>query len=145
MKAVTTKTFFGQETYVQIEILSTPEKIWNVLTDARKYSQWNSTIVSIQGKIAMGETIKLISTLDKSMTFTLKVKEFELSKKLVWGDGKGERTYELISTTNGTVKFKMSEKIGGLMFPIYARFLPSFDESFDQFAQDLKKIVESDS
>lgn len=139
MKASTTKTLFGQETTVQIEIASTPEKIWDLLTDAKKYSHWNSTIVSIQGKIALGETIKLTSTLDESRTFSLKVKVFDIAKKLVWGDGKGERTYHLIQQENERVLVEMTEQIGGWMFPMYSRFLPSFDTSFDQFVTDLKK------
>jgi hypothetical protein len=36
----------------------------------------------------------------------------------------------------------MTEKIGGLMFPMYAKYIPSFDESFEQFAADLKKEAE---
>lgn len=36
----------------------------------------------------------------------------------------------------------MTEKIGGLMFPMYAKMIPSFDQSFDQFASDLKKEAE---
>jgi hypothetical protein len=36
----------------------------------------------------------------------------------------------------------MTEKIGGFMFPMYAKMIPPFDESFDQFANDLKKESE---
>ncbi len=35
----------------------------------------------------------------------------------------------------------MSEKIGKLFFPMYKKIIPSFDESFEQFASDLKKEV----
>ena len=37
----------------------------------------------------------------------------------------------------------MSEKIGGPLFPLFARYIPSFDESFERFADDLKKEAES--
>ena len=37
----------------------------------------------------------------------------------------------------------MTEKIGGLMFPMYAKMIPSFDQSFEQFASDLKKESET--
>ena len=36
----------------------------------------------------------------------------------------------------------MVEKIGGLMFPLFASQIPSFDESFEQFTADLKKEAE---
>ena len=45
----------------------------------------------------------------------------------------------LPSPLNGTVTFTMTEKIGGLMFPMYAKMIPSFDQTFEQFASDLEK------
>lgn len=36
----------------------------------------------------------------------------------------------------------MTEKIGGLLFPMYAKYILSFDKSFEQFAADLKKEAE---
>lgn len=44
---------------------------------------------------------------------------------------------------NGTLTFSMTEKIGGLMFPMYAKYIPPFDKSFEQFAGDLKKESET--
>lgn len=32
--------------------------------------------------------------------------------------------------------------VGGLMFPMYAKYIPSFDASFNTFAADLKKEAE---
>jgi hypothetical protein len=37
----------------------------------------------------------------------------------------------------------MTEKIGGLMFPFYAKMIPPFDNSFEQFARDLKSAAET--
>ncbi|MBL8958389.1 MAG: SRPBCC domain-containing protein, partial [Gemmatimonadetes bacterium] len=37
----------------------------------------------------------------------------------------------------------MHEKIGGPIFPLFARMIPSFDAAFDQFAADLKRAAES--
>jgi hypothetical protein len=39
----------------------------------------------------------------------------------------------------------MSEKIGGPLFPLFARMIPPFDESFNQFAADLKKAAEENA
>ncbi len=142
-KAITTKTTFHRETSISIEINASPTIVWNLLTQAADYPKWNSTVVSIEGNIALGEKIKLKSTLDTSRTFKLKVKEFTPTTKLVWGDGQGTRIYSLVENTNGTVTFTMSEKIGGLMFPMYAKMIPAFDESFEAFARDLKKEAES--
>jgi hypothetical protein len=119
-----------------------------LLTNASDYPRWNSTVTSIQGNIALGEKIVLKSTLDAKRSFKLNVKEFQPSKKLVWGEGKGKRTYTLKSNGDGTVTFTMHERIGDLMFPMYAKYIPSFDESFNTFTADLKceaELIQSKS
>ncbi len=141
-KASTVKTTFSRETQVSIEIKADAAIVWALLTKASDYPRWNSTIISIEGTIAPGEKIKLKSTLDPKRTFKLKVKEFEPEKRLVWGDGQGNRVYTLTKKTNGTIRFSMTEKIGGFMFPMYAKYIPPFDASFEQFAADLKKEAE---
>lgn len=142
-KALTTKTTFSRETAVSIAIQADASIIWSLLTNANDFPRWNSTVVSIGGNIALGETIQLISTLDPKRTFKLKVKEFEADKKLVWGDAMGNRVYALSKNDQGHTVFSMTEKIGGLMFPLFSGFIPPFDASFEQFAADLKKEAES--
>ncbi len=141
-KAVTIKTTFSRETSISIEIKADAVIIWALLTNAADYPRWNPTIISIEGSIGLGEKIKLKSVLDDKRTFKLKVKEFEPEKRLVWGDGQGNRIYTLTKSGKELVKFSMNEKIGGLMFPMYAKYIPPFDESFEQFAAALKKEAE---
>ena len=38
---------------------------------------------------------------------------------------------------------KKRKKIGGLMFPMYAKYIPPFDTVFEKFAADLKKEAET--
>jgi uncharacterized protein YndB with AHSA1/START domain len=142
-KATTVKTTFHRETSVSIEIKADPGIVWALLTKAADYPRWNSTIISIQGNIALGEKIKLKSTLDSNRTFKLKIKEFEPEKRLVWGDGQGKRVFSIVKNENGNLTFTMTEKIGGFMFPMYAKMIPSFDQSFERFANDLKKESET--
>jgi uncharacterized protein YndB with AHSA1/START domain len=141
-QASTTKTTFHRETSVATTIKADEAIVWALLTNASDYPRWNSTVTSIHGNIALGEKIVLKSTMDAKRSFKLKVKEFEASKRMTWGDGKGQRTYTLTDNGNGTITFRMTERIGGLMFPMYAKYIPSFDASFDAFAADLKKEAE---
>ena len=142
-KATTVKKTFSRETTVSTNIHASPETIWALLTNAPEFPKWNTTVISIDGNIKLGETIKLKSTLDPKRTFKLKIKEFDPNKKLVWGDGSGNRVYTLIDNGNGTVTFTMDEKIGVVMFPMCSKYIPPFDQSFEQFAADLKKKAES--
>ena len=137
-KASTVKKTFSRETTVSTTINADPAIVWALLTNASDYPRWNTTIVSIEGHIAPGETIRLKSILDPKRVFKLKVKEAEPEKKLVWGDAMGSRVYTITKTGIGTVEFSMTEKIGGPLFPLFAGMIPSFDESFTQFAACLK-------
>src|SRR5882672_3792703 len=109
-KATTVKTTFSRETSVSIEIKADPAIVWALLTKASDYPRWNSTVTSIEGNIALGETIKLKSTLDAKRVFKLKVKEFDPEKRLVWGDRQGNRVYTIEKTKSGSVVFSMTEK-----------------------------------
>jgi hypothetical protein len=97
----------------------------------------------LDGNIAVNEKIKLRSTLDPKREFKLKVKEYLPEKKLVWGDAMGKRIYSLKSIGNNLTRFTMTEKIGGPVFPLFSSMIPPFDQSFEQFANDLKKEAET--
>lgn len=140
-KATTVKEIFSRETSVSIQIDAPANIVWGLLTNASDAARWNSTIVSLEGNIALGQTVKLVSTLDESRTFNLTIKEFEPEKRLIWGDRQGSRVYTLTPAGNG-VTFSMVEKIGGFLFPLFSRFIPPFDESFEQYAADLKQEAE---
>ncbi|MGQ1784112.1 hypothetical protein [Saccharicrinis sp. GN24d3] len=141
-KATTTKKLFSRETFVSIDIQADPKTIWGLLTHAKDYPNWNSTIISIDGKIALGEKIQLKSYLDPKRVFKLSVSVFEPEKRLVWGDAMGKREYKLTPNLNGQTNFVMSEKIGGPLFPLFSKMIPPFDESFEKFSNDLKKEAE---
>ena len=142
-KATTIRKTFSRETSVWTTIFANPAIVWALLTRASDIPRWNSTVTSINGEIKEGETIELKSTLDEKRTFKLKIKEFVPEKRLVWGDAQGNRIYTIDKANAGGVLFKMTEKIGGPLFPLFAKYIPSFDESFEQFAADLKREAES--
>jgi uncharacterized protein YndB with AHSA1/START domain len=129
-KAVTEKRMFSRETTVSVNIEADSSIVWALLTHASDIPRWNSTVVSLTGEIKEGGAIELKSTLDEKRVFKLKVKEFVPEKRLVWGDGMGSRVYSLDKKSNG-VLFSMSEKIGGPLFPLFAKMIPSFDRSFE--------------
>jgi uncharacterized protein YndB with AHSA1/START domain len=141
-KAITIKKTFSRETSISIEINSNPTIIWALLTNASDYPRWNSTVISIEGDIIARGKINLKSNLDPKRTFKLRVKEFQPENKLAWGDAMGNRVYTITKTSTGSALFSMTEKIGGPLFPLFARMIPSFDKSFEQFAADFKKEAE---
>lgn len=145
--ASTNKKVFSRATTVSINISADRAIIWSLLTNASDFSRWNSTIISMEGEIKKGKKIKLKSTVDSTRTFKIKVKSMNAEEKMVWASGaapffRGVRTYTLSENPDGTVTFIMHEKIRGLMFPMAAKSLPPFNESFEQYAKDLKAEAE---
>jgi hypothetical protein len=142
-RATTERKLFSRETAFSIDIQSDKSVLWALLTTAGDYPRWNSTVLSIQGVIAANETIVLKSTLDPKRNFKLKVKTFQPDKQLIWGDAMGTRIFTIQEIGNNLTRFTMSEKIGGPLFPLFAKMIPPFNESFEQFARDLKKEAET--
>ena len=141
-KATTIKKLFSRQTTVALDIAASPETVWQLLTDAERFTSWNRTIVELTGQIAPGHRVQLRSTLAPNRTFKLKIKDFQPPTRLSWGDAMGTRVYTLTPSSNGGTRFSMSERIGGPLFPLFARMIPPFDESFNQFAADLKQAAE---
>jgi len=139
--AQTIKKTFSRSTSVSIDINADASTVWSLLTNASDFPRWNSTVTSIEGKIALGEKIALKAKLDEKRTFKLKIKEFTSEKHMRWGDAMGNRDYTL-SPIDGGVNFTMNEKIGGPLFPLFAGMIPPFDDAFNQYAADLKKEAE---
>jgi hypothetical protein len=116
------------------------------MTNAGDFPRWNSTIKSIEGVIAAGQTIKLVAAISPGRVFNLSVIEFLPEKRMVWSDGnamfKGVRTYTLEPKPDGTTDFSMAEVYTGLMLPMIAGSLPDFGPVFEQYLSDLKREAE---
>jgi hypothetical protein len=145
-KATKTSTLFRQEVSVSINIKAKAEQIWSLLTNARGFPTWNSTVQNIEGTIAPGQTITLKTTASERL-FKLKVTTFEPNSLMIWQDGIapmfiGVRRYSLTPKSDGSTDFLMSETFSGLMLPIIARSLPDFRPTFEQYAADLKAAAE---
>lgn len=125
-----------------------PERVWALLTDAAGYPSWNPTVVSIDGRIAAGERIRLVSTLSPKRTFTLTVAEAEAPRRMVWSDGmplglfRGVRTYTLAPAGDGT-EFRMVEEFSGPLAPLITKAIPDMTDNFGQFAEGLRKAAEA--
>ena len=145
-RASKTKSAFRMEYSAGINIKTKPERVWALMTNAADFPRWNSTVKSIEGRIASGQIIKLIANISPTRTFNLKIIEFIPEKMMVWSDGnamfKGVRTYTTTPKADGSTDFTMSEVYTGLMLPMIAGSLPDFRLTFEQYLSDLKKEAE---
>jgi hypothetical protein len=125
------------------------ETVWRLLTDASGYPTWNSAVLSVEGAIAEGQTIKLVSIVNPKRAFSLRVSDVDAPRRMVWSDGmplglfRGVRTFELDPEGEGSVRFSMKEVYSGPLAPLIVRTIPDMTDSFEQFADGLKAAAEA--
>ena len=130
------------------EIGATPDAVWSILTDASRYTEWNPTIVSLDGTISEGQTIALVSTVNPKRTFKLKVSDVDAPNSMVWWDGmplglfKGVRTFTVTQQDSGGTVFSMEEVYSGALAGMITKSIPDMTDSFEQFAEGLKQEAE---
>jgi hypothetical protein len=129
-------------------IAAGPEAIWAALTDGAAYPAWDSGVVRVDGRIAPGESITVISAVDPGRTFPLRVTEFVPGQRMAWTGGlplglfTGVRTFALAPAGDGATRFTMREEYRGPLAPLIVRSIPDLGPSFRRFAAGLKARVE---
>lgn len=131
-----------------ITINAAPEVVWKFLTDAGGYPSWDMTMDRIEGRLALGETVKFFTKLSPH-AFPVKVTAFEPNRRLVLTGGmplglfKSERTHLLTPTANSGTKFHTEEIFSGLLEPVFGKNIPDLTENFQGFVAALKKQAEA--
>jgi hypothetical protein len=129
------------------DISASPDRIWTILVDGAKYPEWDSGVLSVDGRVAPGETIKVVSAANPGRTFPVKVTTFEPNTAMTWSGGlplglfKGVRTFTLTSAGD-TTRFHMREAYSGPLSAMMSRSIPDLGPSFAQFAAGLKRRAE---
>ena len=145
-KVTQTRGVFSMVCGVDVNIRARAEAIWAILTDAKAFPDWNSTVTSVEGQIREGETLRLrVPGTDR--TFSPKVSGVVPCERMTWTGGfspvfKGVRTFELRPRNDGSTDFAMTERFWGLMLPMLKGSLPDFGPVFERYASDLKHEAE---
>jgi len=141
-----TNSAFTMACAVEVNIGATQEIVWSLLTDAKGFPRWNSTVTAIDGQIREGERLRL-HVPGTSRTFSPRVSGVVPAQRMIWSNGfvplfKGVRTFELRSRDNGSTDFVMEERFSGILFALTKRMLPDFRPIFEAYAGDLKREAE---
>jgi len=131
---------------IEINIRAVPANVWKLLTDAKDFPRWNSTVVAIEGQISEGEKLR-VRVPGTDRTFTPKVSGVVPCEHMTWTGGfaplfQGVRTFGLRPRDDGSTDFAMEECFSGLMLPLVRRSLPDFKPIFERYANDLKREAE---
>jgi hypothetical protein len=145
-KVTGTRSTFGIACGVEVNIRASARDIWSLLTDAKGFPRWNSTVTAIEGQIREGERLR-VSVPGTARAFTPAVSGVVPNERMTWTGGfapmfKGVRTFELKPRNDGSTDFVMEERFSGLMLPLIKGSLPDFGPIFERYATDLKNEAE---
>jgi len=131
---------------VEVSIQSPAGGIWKLLTDARDFPRWNSTVTAIEGEIREGQRIRIHAP-GTERTFTPTISNVAPNAGMTWTGGfaplfKGVRTFELTPQPDVSTTFMMQERFSGVLLPFVGRALPDFGPVFERYASDLKREAE---
>lgn len=142
----------GVRSYAVSRTIDAPSSVvWRLLTDASSYARWNQAVVSIEGPITEGGTIKLVSIADPKRTFKLKVAESRAPHHMVWADGmplglfSGRRTFTIADRGSSGCEFSMVEAFTGPLAGLITKAIPDLTASFTTFADGLKTAAEAEA
>jgi hypothetical protein len=131
------------------DIEAEPEGIWAILTDGPAYTEWDSGLIRLEGRIAPGEKLTLYPEINPDQGFPVRVTGFEPARTMTWTGGmplglfRGVRTFRLAPEGDGTTRFTMREEYTGPLLPLIWRTMPDLGPSFEQFARGLKARAEA--
>ncbi len=130
-------------------IQADPDAIWAILTDAPGFARWENGVVRVEGTIAPGETIKVVSEADPDRTFPVKVSGWEPGRRMEWSGGmplglfRGVRTFTLTPNGGGDTTVKVREEYTGALLGMMWRSMPDLGPSFAKFTDGLKRQAEA--
>lgn len=142
-----------KELSTEIIIKASAEKVWSVFTNFTEYPKWNPFIISVEGKVSVGNKIKItLSPPDSNeMIFQPKVLNYEAKKELQWlghlfipGLFDGRHIFRIIDNGDNTVTFIQKEIFKGILVPLFSKMLDTNTKNgFILMNEKLKQICEN--
>jgi hypothetical protein len=119
-----------REIITETDIAAAPEKVWAILTDFARYSEWNPFITSAQGEPSEGARLKvrIEPPGGTAMTFRPRLTRVRRGKELRWlghvfipGLFDGEHIFEIEPRGDGGVRLRQRERFRGILVPLLWR------------------------
>ena len=120
-----------KENRSEIEIQSTPERVWEVLTDFSKYPEWNPLLTHAEGELIVGEKVNLTAkSASSEMNLLCTVTTVESNRQFSWKFHvglpmlfRGEHFFKIEPVDEHRVRFIDREIFHGLLVPLQSKNL----------------------
>jgi len=115
-------------------VAASADRVWAVLGDLDKWSEWNPSVPSISGDFQQGSTLKLTLAMPGRPSANVKatVTDLQPGRRFAWhgnvgGDRifQGTRSFDLEPQPDGTALVTHIEDVGGLLFPVFKALMGS--------------------
>ncbi len=131
------------------KIQAAPETVWQILTDAAGYADWNPEIIGIAGRMALHQRIKARVRLGDGAVrdVSMRVTAFEAPSRMEWTGGLplglfvGRRTFTVTPASGGT-EFRMHLRMSGPLAPLILKSVGDRQPEIDTFAAALRARAE---
>jgi hypothetical protein len=136
----------------EVEINAPAEQVFRVLTDLKRYHEWNPFIHSISGTLAVGEHLALELSLPEGKTYALKPRVIELSqdRELRWRGAhlfpawlEAEHYFLLSARGAELTRFAQGQRLSGFVLRFAGEALNQALRGFAYMNQALKKRAEN--
>lgn len=130
-------------------IHAAPDVVWNVLTDAAGYAQWNPEIVAVEGRMAFGERIRARVKVGSGAIrpVPMRVTVFDAPTRMEWTGGlplglfTGRRVFT-VTPGDGTTDFRMLVQMSGPLATLMVKAVGDRQVEIDAFSAALKARAE---
>jgi hypothetical protein len=139
-----------KEIYTEIEINATPEKVWEILTDFTKYSEWNPSVDTIAGDLKIGNLVTVtIKNGNKNSKMKAKITGFKNNISFSWLGKiipgiRGEHFFIIKPNNDNGIIFIQKEIFEGFLVSLFQKKLEKDGkQNFTEVNITLKKRAES--
>lgn len=139
------------DTWIDIE--AQPKIVWDMLVDFKAWKSWNPFIPDVEGKLQVGEIlrIKVVPPGLKPMTFKPEVFVIKQYEKIVWGGSflwiayRGDHSFILESLPGEKTRLRQMERFRGPMVLFMGNMIKKTEIGYHQMNLAFKKYVESNN
>jgi hypothetical protein len=124
----------------QVELPADPSVVWEHLTDTRSMSSWNPFIISMSGRLTVGERLKvrIAPVGGRPMTFKPQVTVADPVRRLEWlgtmgipGLFDGRHSFTLTQLGPAGTQLVQAEAFSGVLVPFTANLLLKTEAGFE--------------
>jgi hypothetical protein len=136
--------------YVTVAMIhASTQTVWDVLTDAPGYAEWNPEILAVEGRMALDGRIKARVKVGGGAirTVSMRVTAFEPPSRMEWVGGLplglfvGRRTFVIVPR-EGMVEFRMHLRMSGPLAPLILKSVGDRQPEIDTFSAALRSRAE---